>query len=191
MIYKIDYDVPSDRVLLDGGALRYARKSRNMTAKDLADAAKISHGQLSNIEQMKSAPLKSVAQRLADVLGVRMTDIKAKTRRKQQQPPEEPETDTSGPVDTEKLATAEPILLFTEDDALTQGLVIEQKPTQQHDTKKALLTLWQDLDDVRQLHNVKVTMDAGGFAYGAYKATEYAQKRVAKAYKDITGEDLP
>ena len=42
MIYEIDYDVPSDRVLLDGGALRYARKSRNMTAKDLADAAKIS-----------------------------------------------------------------------------------------------------------------------------------------------------
>ena len=112
MIYEIDYDVPSDRVLLDGGALRYARKSRNMTAKDLADAAKISQGQLSNIEQMKSAPLKSVAQRLADVL-------------------------------------------------------------------------------VRQLRNVKVTMDAGGFAYGAYKATEYAQKRVAKAYKELTGEDLP
>lgn len=60
-----------------------------------------------------------------------------------------------------------------------------------HDTKKVLLTLWQDLDDVRQLHNVKVTMDAGGFAYGAYKATEYAQKRVAKAYKELTGEDLP
>ena len=34
-------------------------------------------------------------------------------------------------------------------------------------------------------------MDTGGFSYGAYKATEYAQKRVAKAYKDITGEDLP
>jgi transcriptional regulator with XRE-family HTH domain len=182
MIYDIDYDVPSDRVLLDGGALRYARKSRNMTAKDLADAAKISHGQQSNIEQMKSAPLKSVAQRLADVLGVRMTDIKAKTRRKHQEPQEGPETTTSGPVDTEKIATAEPILLFTDADI---------EPEQQHDTKKALLTLWQDLDDVRQLHNVKVTMDAGGFAYGAYKATEYAQKRVAKAYKDITGEDLP
>ena len=181
MIYEIDYDVPSDRVLLDGGALRYVRKSRNMTAKDLADAAKISHGQLSNIEQMKSAPLKSVAQRLADVLGVRMTDIKAKTRRKQQ-PQEGPETTTSGPVEVKQTATAEPILLFTDADI---------EPAQQHDTKKALLKLWQDLDDVRQLHNVKVTMDAGGFAYGAYKATEYALKRVAKAYKDITGEDLP
>ena len=169
MIYEIDYDVPSDRVLLDGGALRYARKSKNMTARELADAAKISHGQLSNIEQMKSAPLKSVAQRLADVLCVRMIDIKAKTRRKQQEPQERP-------------ATAEPILLFTDADI---------EPEQQHDTKKVLLKLWQDLDDVRQLHNVKVTMEAGGFAYGAYKATEYALKRVAKAYKDITGEDLP
>ena len=64
MIYDIDYDVPKNRVLLDGGAIRYARKSQNMTAKDLADAAKISHGQLSNIEQMKIAPLKSVAQRI-------------------------------------------------------------------------------------------------------------------------------
>ena len=44
MIYEIDYDVPSDRVLLDGGALRYARKSKNMTARELADAAKISQG---------------------------------------------------------------------------------------------------------------------------------------------------
>ena len=35
MIYDIDYDVPSDRVLLDGGALRYARKSKNMTGEDL------------------------------------------------------------------------------------------------------------------------------------------------------------
>ncbi len=183
MIYEIDYDVPSDRVLLDGGALRYARKSRNMTAKDLADAAKISHGQISNIEQMKSAPLKSVAQRLADVLGVRMTDIKAKTRRKRQELQEGPETATTGPVDTEKLATAEPILLFTDADI---------EPAQQlHDVKKALLTLWQDLDDVRQMNNIKVTMDTGGFPYGAYKATEYAQKRLSKAYKDITGEDLP
>ena len=74
---------------------------------------------------------------------------------------------------------------------LTQSLRHQRGAEQHHDTKKALLTLWQDLDDVRQLHNVKVTMDAGGFAYGAYKATEYAQKRVAKAYKDITGEDLP
>ena len=131
---------------------------------------------------MKSAPLKSVAQRLADVLGVRMTDIKAKTRRKQPEQQTGPETTTAGPVDTEQPTTAEPILLFTDAD-------IDQ--TQQHDVKKALLTIWQDLDDVRQLHNVKVTMDAGGFAYGAYKATEYAQKRVAKAYKDITGEDLP
>lgn len=183
MIYDIDYDVPSDRVLLDGGALRYARKSQNMTAKDLADAAKISHGQLSNIEQMKSAPLKSVAQRLADVLGVRMNDIKAKTRRKQQEQHEWHKIETSEPVEIEKPATDEPILLFTDAD-------IDQTQ-QRHDVKKALLTLWQDLDDVRQLHNVKVTMDTGGFAYGAYKATEYAQKRVAKAYKDITGEDLP
>ena len=182
MIYEIDYDVPRDRVLLDGGALRYARKSRNMTAKDLADAAKISNGQLSNIEQMKIAPLKSVAQRLADVLGVRMTDIKAKTRRKRQEPQEELETATTGPVDTDKLATAEPILLFTDADI---------EPAKQYDAKKALLTIWKDLDDVRQMNNVKVTMDTGGFAYGAYKATEYAQKRVAKAYKDITGEDLP
>lgn len=106
MIYEIDYDVPNDRVLLDGGALRYARKSKNMTARELADA-----------------------------------DI---------------------------------------------------EPAQQlHDVKKALLTLWQDLDDVRQMNNIKVTMDTGGFAYGAYKATEYAQKRLSKAYKDITGEDLP
>lgn len=182
MIYEIDYDVPSDRVLLDGGALRYARKSRNMTARELADAAKISQGQLSNIERMESAPLKSVAQRLADVLGVRMTDIKAKTRRKQQEPQEWHKIETSEPVEIEKPATAEPILLFTDAD-------IDQ--TQHHDVKKALLTLWQDLDDVRQLHNVKVTMDTGGFAYGAYKATEYAQKRLSKAYKDITGEDLP
>ena len=183
MIYEIDYDVPSDRVLLDGCALRYARKSKNMTARELADAAKISQGQLSNIERMESAPLKSVAQRLADVLGVRMTDIKAKTRRKRQEPQEGQETDTSGPVEAEQPATADPILLFTDAD-------IDQTQ-KRHDVKKALLTLWQDLDDVRQFHNVKVTMDTGGFAYGAYKATEYAQKRLSKAYKDITGEDLP
>ena len=182
MIYEIDYDVPSDRVLLDGGALRYARKSKNMTARELADAAKISQGQLSNIERMESAPLKSVEQRLADVLGVRMNDIKAKTRRKQQEPQKWLETATTGPVD-EKPATAEPILLFTDEDI---------EPAQQlHDVKKALMTLWQDLDDVRQMNNIKVTMDTGGFAYGAYKATEYAQKRLSKAYKDITGEDLP
>ena len=66
------------------------------------------------------------------------------------------------------------------------------EPAQQlHDVKKALLTLWQDLDDVRQMNNIKFTMDTGGCAYGAYKATEYAQKRVAKAYKELTGEDLP
>ena len=172
MIYEIDYDVPSDRVLLDGGALRYARKSKNMTARELADAAKISQGQLSNIERMESAPLKSVAQRLADVLGVRMNDIKAKTRRKQQEPQKWLETATTGPI-----------LLFTDEDI---------EPAQQlHDVKKALLTLWQDLDDVRQMNNIKVTMDTGGFAYGAYKATEYAQKRLSKAYKDITGEVLP
>ncbi len=137
---------------------------------------------LSTTDQPGATQLIKKAVKTGQAVNVLMTDIKAKTRRKHQEPQEGPKTTTSGPVDTEKLATAEPILLFTDAD-------IDQ--TQQHDVKKALLTLWQDLDDVRQLHNVKVTMDTGGFAYGAYKATEYAQKRVAKAYKLLTGEDLP
>ena len=72
------------------------------------------------------------------------------------EPQEEPETATTGPVDTEKLATAEHILLFTDADI---------EPAKQYDAKKALLTIWQELDDIRQMNNVKVTMDTGGLFY--------------------------
>ena len=61
MIYEISYNIPRQRVLLDGAVVRYLRKERGLTSKQLADKVGISHGSLSNYERMESAPLKSVA----------------------------------------------------------------------------------------------------------------------------------
>lgn len=80
MIYEISYKIPSQRVLLDGAVVRYLRKERGLTSKQLADKVGISHGSLSNYERMESAPLKSVAQKIAEALAVQVSTIKAKWR---------------------------------------------------------------------------------------------------------------
>lgn len=80
MIYEISYKIPSQRVLLDGAVVRYLRKERGLTSKQLADKVGISHGSLSNYERMESAPLKSVAQKIAEALAVPVSTIKAKWR---------------------------------------------------------------------------------------------------------------
>lgn len=81
MIYEISYKIPRQRVLLDGAVVRYLRKERGLTSKQLADKVGISHGSLSNYERMESAPLKSVAQKIAEALAVQVSTIKAKWRR--------------------------------------------------------------------------------------------------------------
>nr|DAI23603.1 MAG TPA: helix-turn-helix domain protein [Caudoviricetes sp.] len=80
MIYEISYNIPRQRVLLDGAVVRYLRKERGLTSKQLADKVGISHGSLSNYERMESAPLKSVAQKIAEALAVQVGTIKAKWR---------------------------------------------------------------------------------------------------------------
>lgn len=80
MIYEISYNIPRQRVLLDGAVVRYLRKERGLTSKQLADKVGISHGSLSNYERMESAPLKSVAQKIAEALAVPVSTIKAKWR---------------------------------------------------------------------------------------------------------------
>ena len=80
MIYEISYKIPRQRVLLDGAVVRYLRKERGLTSKQLADKVGISHGSLSNYERMESAPLKSVAQKIAEALAVQVSTIKAKWR---------------------------------------------------------------------------------------------------------------
>lgn len=80
MIYEISYKIPRQRVLLDGAVVRYLRKERGLTSKQLADKVGISHGSLSNYERMESAPLKSVAQKIAEALAVPVSTIKAKWR---------------------------------------------------------------------------------------------------------------
>ena len=80
MIYEISYNIPRQRVLLDGAVVRHLRKERGLTSKQLADKVGISHGSLSNYERMESAPLKSVAQKIAEALAVPVSTIKAKWR---------------------------------------------------------------------------------------------------------------
>lgn len=80
MIYEISYNIPRQRVLLDGAVVRYLWKERGLTSKQLADKVGISHGSLSNYERMESAPLKSVAQKIAEALAVPVSTIKAKWR---------------------------------------------------------------------------------------------------------------
>ena len=129
MIYEISYNIPRKRVLLDGAVVRYLRKERGLTSKQLADKVGIRHGSLSNYERMESAPLKSVAQKIAEALAVQVGTIKAKWRhvengtevarvaKNQRQRPEQP---------------AEEITLFNVEE-------IDQKPQQGAEYVEGLL----------------------------------------------------
>jgi DNA-binding XRE family transcriptional regulator len=58
-----------------GQRLRHAREARHQTQVDLAAAAGISQGYLSQLERDEREPTLSIAARLAGVLGISLDDL--------------------------------------------------------------------------------------------------------------------